>query len=403
MAPLLLLLLTLLLSSLLLFIISSITNTTKNNTTKNHPPLPPCPKGWPILGNLLQLGHKPHHTLHTLSKSYGPLFRLRFGSVNVVVASSAAIASAVLRSLDSNFSNRPPNSGAEHIAYNYQDLVFAPYGPRWRNLRRLCALHLFSTRALEDFRRVREEEVALLAGVLEKAREECRECRKAVNSCATNALARATVGRRVFMEAEEGEAGEFKEMVVELMRLAGVFNVGDFVPWLRPLDVQGVVRKMKKLHKRYDEFFDGIIKEHRRVAGGDGGGGAAAGDLLSVMLGWEDEEGGGKLSDTDIKALLLNLFTAGTDTTASTVEWALAELIRHPDILAQAQTELDSIIGQSRLRSESDLHKLPSCKPSSKETFRYTSLDTSLPPPNSLETLSEASWISNNQVRYALC
>ncbi|KAJ0973938.1 hypothetical protein J5N97_015903 [Dioscorea zingiberensis] len=276
--------------------------------------------------------HKPHHTPpHSLSKSYGPLFRLRLGLCQCRCRLiGRAIASLFSRSLDSNFSNRPPNSGAEHIAYNYQDLVFCTvWSPVAQSPATLCALHLFSTRALEDFRHVREEEVALLAGVLEKARGMPVNVGKAVNSCATNALARATVGRRVFMEAEEGEAGEFKEMVVELMRLAGVFNVGDFVPWLRPLDVQGVVRKMKKLHKRYDEFFDGIIKEHRRVAGGDGGGGggAAAGDLLSVMLGWEDEEGGGKLSDTDIKALLLNLFTAGTDTTASTVEWALAELI----------------------------------------------------------------------------
>jgi hypothetical protein len=50
------------------------------------------------------------------------------------------------------------------------------------------------------------------------------------NVCATNALARAAVGRRVFGAGAGEGAREFKEMVEELMQLAGVFNIGDFVP-----------------------------------------------------------------------------------------------------------------------------------------------------------------------------
>ncbi|KAI5330208.1 hypothetical protein L3X38_029606 [Prunus dulcis] len=55
---------------------------------------------------------------------------------------------------------------------------------------------------------------------------------------------------------------------------------------------------------------------------------------------------GAKLTDTEIKALLLNMFTAGTDTSSSTVEWAIAELLRHPRILAQVQQELDQVVGR---------------------------------------------------------
>lgn len=66
--------------------------------------------------------------------------------------------------------------------------------------------------------------------------------------CAMDALSRATVGWKIFGEGKE--ASEFKAMVVELMQLAGVFNVGDFVKGLAWMDPQGVVGKMKKLHKR---------------------------------------------------------------------------------------------------------------------------------------------------------
>ncbi|KAH7665221.1 Flavonoid 3'-monooxygenase protein [Dioscorea alata] len=369
----LLLLTTLLISSLFLFLFA-FSNKNNKKDKAHQPPLPPCPIGWPILGNLPQLGSKPHQTLHNLSKIYGPLFRLRFGSVTVVVASSAGIASQFLRTLDANFSNRPPNSGAEHIAYNYQDIVFAPYGPRWRMLRRLCSLHLFSAKALDELRHVREGEVKLLASELVRAQGKEVSLGNLVNVCATNALSRAVVGRRVF---EQGGVGEFKEMVVELMKLAGVFNIGDFVPWLRPFDVQGVVGRMKRLHRWYDGFLSKIMEEHRMEDGNKGG------DLLSVLLGLKDDEHGdeeAKLTDTNIKALLLNLFTAGTDTSASTVEWAMAELIRHPDILAAVQAEIDAVIGRSRLVSELDLAKLPLLQAIIKETFRlHPSTPLSLP------------------------
>jgi flavonoid 3'-monooxygenase len=273
---------------------------------KGKRPLPPGPRGWPVLGNLPQVGAKPHHTMCALAREYGPLFRLRFGSAEVVVAASARVAAQFLRAHDANFSNRPPNSGAEHVAYNYQDLVFAPYGSRWRALRKLCALHLFSAKALDDLRGVREGEVALMVRELARQGERGRAAvalGQVANVCATNTLARATVGRRVFaVDGGEG-AREFKEMVVELMQLAGVFNVGDFVPALAWLDPQGVVGRMKRLHRRYDDMMNGIIRERKAAEEGK--------DMLSVLLARMREqqplaEGDDtRFNETDIKALLL--------------------------------------------------------------------------------------------------
>ncbi|XP_047060863.1 flavonoid 3'-monooxygenase CYP75B3-like [Lolium rigidum] len=348
-------------------------------------PLPPGPRGWPVLGNLPQVGAKPHHTMAALSQQFGPLFRLRFGVAEVVVAASAKVASQFLRAHDANFSDRPPNSGAEHVAYNYQDLVFAPYGSRWRALRKLCALHLFSAKALDALRAVREAEVALMVKQLKESAPAGVAVGQEANVCATNALARAAVGRRVFGGSAGGGAREFKDMVVELMQLAGVFNIGDFVPALRWLDPQGVVARMKRLHRRYDAMMDGFISERdqrHNQAAADGEGK----DLLSVMLGNMRPDGGGgeeegiSFNHTDIKALLLNLFTAGTDTTSSTVEWALAELIRHRDVLIQAQRELDDVVGHDRLVTESDLPRLTFLTAVIKETFRlHPSTPLSLP------------------------
>lgn len=112
------------------------------------------------------------------------------------------------------------------------------------------------------------------------------------------------IGRRVFNDGNSGcdpRADEFKSMVVELMVLAGVFNVGDFVPALEWLDLQGVQAKMKKLHKRFDEFLTSIIQDHE-VSKSE-----KHNDLLSKLLSLKEkvDEDEDKLNDTQIKALLL--------------------------------------------------------------------------------------------------
>ncbi|XP_027125480.1 flavonoid 3'-monooxygenase-like [Coffea arabica] len=360
---------------LLAFLLYSIIKKSGNPTK----PLPPGPKPWPVIGNLPHMGTKPHHSLAAMAKTYGPLMHLRLGFVHVVVAASASVAAQFLKTHDANFSSRPPNSGAKHMAYNYQDLVFAPYGPRWRLLRKICSVHLFSAKALDDFHFVREEEVAILTrALLASVGKDSVNLGQLLNVCTTNALGRVMLGRRVFSDGDP-KADEFKSMVVEMMVLAGVFNLGDFVPALDWLDLQGVAAKMKKLHARFDTFLNTILEEHK-INGSSRN--EERVDLLSTLISLKDNADGegGPLSDTEIKALLLNLFVAGTDTSSSTVEWAIAELTHNPKLLAQAQEELDTVVGSNRLVTEADLPRLTFLQAIVKETFRlHPSTPLSLP------------------------
>lgn len=129
-----------------------------------------------------------------------------------------------------------------------------------------------------------------------------------VNVCITNALARVTLGRRVVgdkfeFEGTDRKANEVEDMVRELMVLAGEFNLGDFIPVLEWLDLQGITKKMKKLHKRFDSFFNTILEEHKMGSGNVSG----HGDFLSTLISLKDDADGegGKLSDVEIKALLM--------------------------------------------------------------------------------------------------
>ncbi|XP_031490189.1 flavonoid 3'-monooxygenase CYP75B137-like [Nymphaea colorata] len=339
--------------------------------------LPPGPSGWPLIGSLPALGAMPHHSISELAKRYGPILSLRLGTTTVVAACSASAAREFLKHNDANFLSRPSNAVSKHMPYGSHDMVWAEHGPRWRSLRKICAVHLFSNTALDDFRIVREKEVGILAASLARAGEvgEIVGVGEAVHLCIANVLGKVLIGRRLFEGGED--AREYREMVLEGMQLLGVFNIGDFVPSLEWMDLMGVAKKMKVHHRRHDGFMQRIMDEHAFSS--------LQGDFLSVLLRLKDDPVGldgldGKLTDIDIKALLTDLFTAGTDTSTSTVEWAIAELIKHPHVQKKVQAELDSVVGRDRLVKESDIPNLTYLQAIVKETFRlHPSTPLSLP------------------------
>ncbi|GMP97789.1 hypothetical protein CsSME_00045909 [Camellia sinensis var. sinensis] len=298
--------------------------------------LPPGPAGWPVVGCLPLLGPMPHSALSKMAKKYGPIVYLKMGTCDMAVASTPNAALAFLKSLDHNFSNRPPNAGATHIAYGAQDFVFADIGPRWNLLRQKELGHVIQAM----FELSQKGEPVVVPEIL---------------LCAmANLIGQKSLSRRVFA-TQGSESNEFKYMVVELMRLAGLFNIGDFIPAIAWMDLQGIEREMKRLHDKFDDLLTKMIEEHSFTAHEREGNP----DFLDVVMANREVSGGLELTMTNIKALLLNWFIAGTDTSASTVEWALAEMIKNPKILELAQVEMDKVIGRNRRLEESDLPNLP--------------------------------------------
>jgi cytochrome P450 len=80
----------------------------------------------------------------------------------------------------------------------------------------------------------------------------------------------------------------------------------------------------------------------------------------------------------------LDLISGGTETSATAVEWAMAELVQQPKIMQKLQNELDAVIGPNRVVEESDLPNLPFLLATVKETFR-------LHPPAALNLPRESS------------
>ncbi|XP_062155062.1 trimethyltridecatetraene synthase-like [Alnus glutinosa] len=333
--------------------------------------LPPGPKPWPIIGNLNLIGSLPHRSIHELSQKYGPIMHLRFGSFPVVVGSSVEMAKAFLKTNDVTFANRPKIAAGKYTTYNYSDITWSPYGPYWRQARRMCLMELFSAKRLESYEYIRKEEMNMLLRGLHESSNKVVTLKDHLSTVSLNVISRMVLGKKYTDESEASIVSpeEFKKMLDELFLLSGVLNIGDSIPWIDFLDLQGYIKRMKALSKKFDRFLEHVLDEHiaKRKDAKD----EAAKDMVDLLLDLaEDPTLDVKLERHGVKAFTQDLIAGGTESSAVTVEWAISELLKKPEIFKKAAEELDTVIGRDRWVEEKDIVNLPYIDAIAKETMR---------------------------------
>ncbi|KAJ0582354.1 putative geraniol 8-hydroxylase [Helianthus annuus] len=121
--------------------------------------LPPGPFRFPIIGNLLHLSDKPHQSLATLSKRYGPLMSLKFGTRTTIVVSSPDLAKEFLQTHDHSFSSRSVLDVGRIVDHEKYSIVWLPVGEKWRKLRRISKEYVFSMQRLDASELLRQTKV----------------------------------------------------------------------------------------------------------------------------------------------------------------------------------------------------------------------------------------------------
>ncbi|KAL4625360.1 hypothetical protein ACB092_05G019600 [Castanea dentata] len=333
--------------------------------------LPPGPKPWPIIGNLNLIGPLPHRSIHELSQKYGPIMHLRFGSFPVVVGSSVEMAKAFLKTHDVTFASRPKIAAGKHTTYNYSDITWSPYGPYWRQARRMCLMELFSAKRLESYEYIRKEEMNACLSDLYKSSNEVVLLKHNLTTVSLNVISRMVLGKKYTDETVDSivSPDEFKKMLDELFLLSGVLNIGDSIPWIDFLDLQGYIKRMKALSKKFDRFLEHVLDEHiERMKGVED---YVAKDMVDVLLQFaKDPSLDVKLERHGIKAFTQDLIAGGTESSAVTVEWAISEILKKPEVFKKATEELDRVIGRDRWVEEKDIVNLPYIDAIIKETMR---------------------------------
>ncbi|KAK9923047.1 hypothetical protein M0R45_031482 [Rubus argutus] len=345
----------------------------RQSKRRRYPNLPPSPSlSLPILGHLYLLNTPIHRTFHRLSQKHGPVFSLWFGSRRVVIVASSSAVQECFTKNDITLANRPPSLLNKYLGYNHTSIGASPYGDHWRNIRRISTVEVLSTGRLNSFSEVRKNEVKhLLHKLSQSTRGENRftkvELKSLFNEMTFNNIMRMVAGKRYVGDhvSDKEEGKEFIEIMDETFSYSGGTNPGEFIPFFNWFGGGGgYERKLKKLGKRADVFLQGLIDEHRNKSPSEG-----RTTMIDHLLSQQESQPE-YYTDEIIKALILSLLLAGTDTSAVTVEWAMSNLVNHPHALKKARAELDAQIGEERLVEEADLPKLTYLQNIISETLR---------------------------------
>ncbi|RLM68853.1 hypothetical protein C2845_PM17G09700 [Panicum miliaceum] len=270
---------------------------------------------------------------------------LRLGTVPTLVVSSPAAAKAVLRTHDHIFASRPHSVVGDILFYGNTNVAFAPYGDYWCRTRKIAATS-------SQPARMRDAAAASAAVDLSEV----------LSNYSNDIVCQAELGR---LPREEGRNKLFRELFKTNSKLLSGFNLDDFFPSLARLDMVSRVlcAKAVKQRKRWDKLLDDLIDKRAGKAVTE-----EEADFIDVLLSVQDEY---NLPRDNIKAILMDMFEAGTDTTYISLDYAMAELVRSPNARAKLKDEVRSCKTEGKeFVTEDDLSGMSYLNAVMKETFR---------------------------------
>ncbi|XP_052181447.1 6,7,8-trihydroxycoumarin synthase-like [Diospyros lotus] len=331
--------------------------------------VPPGPPQLPLIGNIHQLNKSIlFRHLWELSKTYGALMSLQLGSLPVLVVSSAKMAKEVLKTHDAAFAGRPPMVSFRKLSYNGLDIGLSPYSDNWREMRKICILHIFSSKRVQSFRSIREDEVSKMMRKIHKLTSESKPINlsEMLISFTNSVICKIALGKSY----DDGGCGRsrFHEVLDEVQDLTGGFFFADYFPCMSWVDkLTGRSFRLERTFRALDGFFQEVIDEHldeksRKIG---------TKDIIDVLLQLNNDGLSAiDLSMDHIKAVLMDIFTAGTHTNAITLIWAMTQLVKRPEAMKRIQEEVRNIAGDKGVIHETDLQNLPYLKAAVKETLR---------------------------------
>lgn len=332
--------------------------------------LPPGPPKLPVIGHLHHIiGSLPHHyPLRNLASKYGPLMYLKFGEVSTIIVSSAEAAKVVLKTHDLACAERPKSVATQVMWYNYSDIVFSPYGDYWRQMRKICILELLSAKNVRSFEYIRKDEASLLTPLIQSTCGVPFDLTEKIFLFMNSMTCRA-----VFGNASMDRAAAIK-LIKKAFGLAGHFDLADLFPSIKLFDfISWNKFKLLKMRKKLDKILDDVIDEHRknRDLTKKGYGELGTEDLVDVLLRLKE---GGELdlpiTNDNIKAVIFDMFAAGTESSSTIVDWAMAELMKNPRVMAKAQDEIRQAFSGRKTIKDSEIRTLKYLKLVINETLR---------------------------------
>ncbi|XP_034394494.1 cytochrome P450 2K1-like [Cyclopterus lumpus] len=319
-------------------------------TSQESRKVPPGPRPLPLLGNLLQLDLKKLHvSLWELSKKHGSVFTVYFGTNKVVVLAGYKTVKEALVSYADEFGDRDIAPIFSELNHGHGILI--ANGESWKEMRR------FALSSLRDFgmgKRLSEykilEECHYLSQVFDKYEGKPFDTASPVNNATSNIISAIVYGSRF-----EYSDPRFNNMVrrangsIRLLGSASVQLYNMFprlVSWIknRQLLIKNYAAAVGDVKELIMHLKETLNPDLRR-------------GLVDCFLIRKQKEEEACVQDSHYNEMNLiftvtNLFSAGTDTTASTLRWGLLLMAKYPHIQDQVQEELSRVVGSREVQVE---------------------------------------------------
>nr|AHX24368.1 CYP76A26-like protein [Tabernaemontana elegans] len=361
----------------------------RSGSSKRRPPGPP---GWPIFGNMFDLGDLPHQSMYKLRSKYGPIVWLQLGSINTMVVQNAVSAAELFKKHDVPFCDRKVPDTLTAFDFNRGSLGMNTYGGHWRVLRRLCSMEFLVNKRMNETtdlrRRIEDNMVRWI--------EEDSLASKAQGGTGAVQLSRFLflmafnlVGNlmlsRDLLDSKDPESREFFDCMNEILELAGTPNIADFLPLLKKLDPLGMKKRMVDNMTRTMKISSKFVQE--RLDNRKAGKVNEKKDFLDVMLEYQGDgkDGPDKFTEQHVNIVIMEMFFAGSETTSISIEWGFTELLRNPYAFKKVREEIDRVVGVNRMVEETDMENLPYLQAVVKETLRLHPALPMLLPRNTME------------------
>ncbi|OCH88028.1 cytochrome P450 [Obba rivulosa] len=323
---------------------------------RRHLPYPPGPKGWPIIGNMLDVPTSyPELAYREMSRTYGPVVYMRVLGQSMVILNSAKAACDLLEARSATYSDRMSSVMASMMGLDPWNTVLMRYGPTWRKHRKVIHQY-FNVDAIRAYqplqlRKARE----LLRRVHEDPSDFLRISHFAVGSN----IMELCYGRAVDDIDDPYLAIARKSAAAAEGLVSGAFIV-EFLPFLRHIPTWFPGAGFKRQAARGKEDFDALLYVPFNDVKATRDKGHAAPSILNEMLDkCSDVKGASGIDEDVARALSAVMYGAGADTTYATTQTFFLAMVLYPDVQRKAQAQLDLVVGSGRLPEYSDRESLP--------------------------------------------
>ncbi|RXN08241.1 cytochrome P450 2B4-like isoform X1 [Labeo rohita] len=312
---------------------------------------PPGPRPLPFVGTIPRF-KMPFETIKSLCQ-YGEISAVYYGRKPMIVLNTVQVTKEAF--VQEAFSGRPFMPLVDWLSKGL-GIIMAPFGHSWRQQRRF-ALHTLRNfglgkKSVED--RVLEESRYLIAEML-KAEGKSVDPQHDIQNAVSNIICSIMFGER--FDYDNKRFSYLLKILNNHFMLTGsvagqILNLAPFIRHF-PGPHQKIMQNFSKLLG----FIRDEIKEHKETLDPDSPRDFIDAYLLEMEKQKSNEDS--TFNEENMTMSTLDLFLAGTDTTANTIRWGLIFLIQNPDVQEQCHKEIVRVLGYDRLPSMDDRDKLP--------------------------------------------